>query len=469
MSRSESRALLLVAAFAVSAAAPVRAASAEPEAARVRAMTLREAVAYARAHQPAIRAALARVRAQQEEAKVPRSQWLPLAGVTAQIFGGTANNTTGGYLTPSFMDIPRIGGTRGVSSGTLRPYASTFVGGSITQEAFDFGRIAAQSAAADAVADVERARQRGAILDVTYAVEEAYFAVFAAKAIVKASDDAYERARVHRDLAKAGVDAGLRPPIELTRAEADLAKLDIGRLRARGGLAAAEDVFAAAVGVSEPALDVADAPPKPEELPALAAAITAAEARDPRLLEALAALRAQEAKTRAIGAELRPDLSLTATVSGRAGGAPPSGNGEPANGDGFIPNVPNWDVGLVLAWPLFDGTVSAREGAARAEEDARREEIAEARHEEIAAVRAAYAAVEIARGVLPGLARAVDAARANYTQADARFRAGLGTSVEIADAEAVREDAEIQLALGQFELARARSAFGRAIAEGASP
>ena len=56
--------------------------------------------------------------------------------------------------------------------------------------------------------------------------------------------------------------------------------------------------------------------------------------------------------------------------------------------------------------------------------------------------------------------------RANYAQADARFKAGLGTSVELADAEGLRTEAEIQLVLGEFELARARAAFGRTIAEG---
>jgi outer membrane protein TolC len=68
--------------------------------------------------------------------------------------------------------------------------------------------------------------------------------------------------------------------------------------------------------------------------------------------------------------------------------------------------------------------------------------------------------------VLPGLSRAAQAAQANYAQADARFKAGLGTSVELADAEALRTQAEIQLVLGEFELARARAAFGRTIAEG---
>jgi outer membrane protein TolC len=120
----------------------------------------------------------------------------------------------------------------------------------------------------------------------------------------------------------------------------------------------------------------------------------------------------------------------------------------------------------VLSWPLFDGVVDARQNAARAEAQVRREELGEIRRAQIAAVREAYVTVHVSRSALGGLRHAVDAARANYAQADARFRAGLGTSVELADAEAVRTDADIQLALGEFELARARAAFGRTIAEG---
>jgi len=55
--------------------------------------------------------------------------------------------------------------------------------------------------------------------------------------------------------------------------------------------------------------------------------------------------------------------------------------------------------------------------------------------------------------LLPGLVRAKEAARANQVQAEARFKAGMGTSVELADAEALLVSAEIQLAEGEFELA----------------
>ena len=430
-----------------------------------RTVTMAQALEYAHAHQPAIRAALALVAARMEEAKIPGGQWLPTVGVTAQLFAMTANNTTATYAQPAFMDLPRVGATAATATGTLSPFASTLVGAGISQELFDFGRIGAQRAAADARVEVERHRAESRRLDVDFSVEEAFFSVSAAEAIVKASDDAYERSQVHRDLAKRGVDAGLRSPIELTRAEADLQRFDVGRLRARGGAAVARSVLAAAIGAPDAAVEIADVAPVPADMPALPEALAMAQQRDPRLAETIAELKAAEEHTRAVGAELRPDLSLTATLSGRAGGAPPS-SGTGARGDGWVPDVPNWDAGVVLSWPLFDGTVSARRGGARAMEQVRRDEIDVLREQDVAAVRQSYVEVQVANAALAALRSEAVAARANYEQADARFRAGIGNAVELADAEALRTGAEIQLALGLFDLARARAAFGRAVAEG---
>ncbi|APR78223.1 outer membrane efflux protein [Minicystis rosea] len=430
-----------------------------------RVMTLPEALAYARAHQPAVRAALARVAAQEQAARIPRAEWLPQIGVTAQIFAATANNTTGMYVNTPSVDVPRIGGSTVVSRGTMQPYPSTLVGAGLRQEIFDFGRIAAQSAAADALVDVARRQAATERLDRDFAVEGAYFAVYAAKAVQRAADEAYERARVHRDLAKAGVESGMRPPLERTRAEADLARFGVGKERARAGVAVAQGVLAAAVGVSESAVDVLAEAPLPRDLPSLAEAMRAAETRDPRILEAEARVRAQEQATKAIRAELRPNLALTSSFTGRAGGAPPSGNGEPAKGGGWAPDVPNWDIGVVLTWPVWNGSVAARARAAEAREQVEREELARVRFEHRVGVQQALVAVRVAQAALPALERSVEAARDNHAQAEARFKSGVGNGVELADAEALRTQAEIDLALGRYDLARARIALGRAIAE----
>jgi outer membrane protein TolC len=440
-----------------------------PASAAIRSVTLGEALAYARVHQPGVRAAVARVAEQRALGAVPRAQWAPSLGLTAQLLEGTANNTTASYLNVDPLQLPRIGGTPSVtgSHAGWRPYASTLAGVGLSQEVFDFGRIAAQTAAADARTLVSQHASDAVRLDVELNVTEAYFAVNAAKSILRAAEDAYQRARVHRDFAQAGVRSGLHSPIELTRAEADLTRFDTGRIRARGGLSSAQVVLAASVGSPETALDAADVPVSQQDLPPIAEALSQAEQKDPQLQAALARLRAQEAESSAIAALTRPELRLTGTLSGRAGDAPSTtaGVGQPL-GAGYLPNVPNWDVGLVLSWPLFDPTVRARARASRAGEQVRGDEVDDVRDQLVAAVGQAFVAVQVAREALPALERERQAAGANYDQADARFKAGLGTSVELADAETLRTDAEIRVAIGTFELARARAAFGRAIAEG---
>ena len=82
------------------------------------------------------------------------------------------------------------------------------------------------------------------------------------------------------------------------------------------------------------------------------------------------------------------------------------------------------------------------------------------------AVAASYETLSVSLAAVPALERAAQAANANYEQADARFKAGLGSSVELADAEALRLQAEVDLAIGRFEQGRARARLARALAEG---
>lgn len=119
----------------------------------------------------------------------------------------------------------------------------------------------------------------------------------------------------------------------------------------------------------------------------------------------------------------------------------------------------------MLRWPLYDGVIAARQRASSAQEKALGSELDAIAQQELAAIQQAYVTTQVARAQLSSLQRAVEAARANYAQAEARFKAGLGTALELADAEYLRTDAEIQLAGGQFELSRARALLGKLIAE----
>ncbi|HEX8950864.1 MAG TPA: TolC family protein, partial [Polyangia bacterium] len=147
------------------------------------------------------------------------------------------------------------------------------------------------------------------------------------------------------------------------------------------------------------------------------------------------------------------------------GVAPSSGAADVPYGNGWLPDVANWHVGLILQWNLFDATVLARRAAAQAHEDAARAELELARLSVGLAAERAYLDLDAALKTLPGLQAVVDAARANQAQAEARFKAGLGTIVELADAETLLTGSQLQLAVGQFAIARARAALGRVMAQ----
>jgi outer membrane protein len=430
-------------------------------------MTLAEALAYARGHRPELRAVLARAEAAKAQADVTRSRWYPSLIGTAQLLATTTNNTTGSYLAVPTFDNARVSATKAESAATasLSPEPTTLAGISGRQEIFDFGQIAAQATADDLRAEAAGLDASSTKLIVDYDVEEAYFAAFAAGSVLSAADHARERALVHRDMAKAGVDAGLRRPIELTRAEAVLDRYELERIRARRGVTAAEVVFAAAVGYPTEILDAAGAPPETLVLAPIDTALARASERNPELRAALTRFRAQRQQTEAIAASGRPNVYLSATFSGNAGGSTPS-SGVPVPGDGLAPIVPNWDVGLVVVWPLLDATISAREHVSRVTEDAVRDDADAVRLRLLASVTRAYADARSATEALPVLRRSVDAAVANYDQANARFTVGLGNSVELADAEDLRTGAEIDLALGRFELARSWALIQRLLAEG---
>jgi outer membrane protein len=438
-------------------AGPVLPASGKP-----RVMSLPDAIAYARQYHPSLQSALARVTAAQADARVPRAQWLPNLGAVAEVLEGTTNNSTASYVATSGVPLPRIGATS-VNSTGWSPSPSSLAGVGANQELFDFGRIGAQAGAADAAITVEKLNAVSQRLRLDLLVKDAYFAVLGARAILRAAEDAFSRSRIHRDMAQAGVQNGLRAPIELTRAEADLTRFDVARVRAAGSLEEAQVVYAAAVGVPDPVLDAdqgspqSDPPPLPEVMRDVAR-------RDSEIRVAQARVGLQAATTEALGVLTRPDLSLTGSLSGRAGGAKGT-NGQSLTLDGGLPQVPNWDVGVVLRWPLYDPVLAALRDASATREKVARADLAVTVQAEVAAIRNAYVSLDVARAALVSLNKAAEAARANYAQADARFRAGLGTSVELADGEALRTDAEIQVAIGEFQVARARAIVARLIAE----
>ncbi|HEX7604886.1 MAG TPA: TolC family protein, partial [Polyangiaceae bacterium] len=348
----------------VSVAGRVRAEAAAPTGA---VLTLPQALALAHEHLPTLRASAARIEAARVDAAVPRAEWMPRVTAGLQFAVGTVNPTSASTFGVDGVDIPRIAGRSPMRSPDWNPYPSTFVGLGAHQELFDFGRIAAATAALDAQVRVESERARTLMLDVDLAVEEAYFAVLAAKNVARAARDARDRAKADREYAEAGVRSGLRPPVELARAVAEEARFEAGVARADGGVQQARAVLAAVVGQPDADLDTAEGTNPTADPADLGASIERALAQSPRLRQLLAELQTRELETKAIAAESRPNIFLDAVVFAWAGGAKPDGGPE-AFGNGWAPTVPNYSAGLTLNIPLWDAGTDARARASKARE-----------------------------------------------------------------------------------------------------
>ncbi|MBX3229861.1 MAG: TolC family protein [Labilithrix sp.] len=461
--RSSLLALTVVLASGSAQAAPETSETSAPSEAGPRAVTLEEALALARKDHPSIAAARLRVVAAARDADVPAANWLPRAGAFAQVVGASVNNSTTTQIGVATVDIPRIGATLLREDPSFHLYPSTMLALGVRQQIYDFGRTAAEQAAAALATEVEKARAAGTLLDVDFFVAQAHYAVLAARAVDDAAKNAFDRAASQRDFARANVTSGMRPPIELTRAEADVARYEAGMMRARGALRVARSVLAAAVGAGDIELDAAGAPQPAGPLPALADLLRRAE-KTPLVREANARVAAQRGETKRLETQTRPTVFGTAAVNGRGGGAPPNAGPE-LTGDGWVPLVPNYDLGVVLAWPILEPAWSRRADASRERELALDAETRRVVIEQRAAIATAWQDADVATSALTALERGADAAKANYDQADNRFRVGLGTSTELADAQALRTESEIQLAIGRFQSDRARLVLARATAE----
>jgi outer membrane protein TolC len=138
------------------------------------------------------------------------------------------------------------------------------------------------------------------------------------------------------------------------------------------------------------------------------------------------------------------------------------GTGGLLNGDrlaglnGLAPDKQNYALGFSVTFPVFDrASIRAREAGASAifrAETARYQQIAT---ELTARQNAAIAALEGSRKVAANTPVGVSAAMTANQQASARYQAGLGTVAEVADAQRLQTQAEIDDALARLAVWRA--------------
>jgi outer membrane protein TolC len=302
---------------------------------------------------------------------------------------------------------------------------------------------AAEAARRRADASVERTR-----FDVAVAAADAYLTALAAEQTLKAAQAQLERTRTIDKIVGALVDAELRPGADVSRTRAEIAAAEIQAEQAQNAIDVARTTLRQLTG--------AEAQPVAGGLLQLPPEIPIDEnvQDSPYAREQAAAVAEIQAQRQALDRAYYPRFNLQGASYARGTGANPDGTAE-GGVSGLGPNIHNWAVGMTVTFPIFDlPSIRARK------EIAEHRRLAEAaRYDQIlldlqTQVRQARERLQSARRVADLLPRQLEAARAAEQQATARYRAGLGTLIEVADAQRLLTQTEIDDSLARLNVWR---------------
>ena len=422
-------------------------------------ITINEAVQRALDKYPSVRVSMEQVASASAGINLARTSYLPRADMVSQLNRATRNNVSG-LLLPQSVVSP-------ISGPVIPDDLSTNVWGSavgllVSWEPFDFGLRKANVEAAEA----SRARaERGVILSrlqVGTAAADAFLTILAAQQSVTAAQASVNRARTIYQVVQALVNAKLRPGAEGSRMRAELALAETQLIQARQSTRVARAALAQFLDVPSSDLSL-QAGPLLEAPPSSSLEAAAVQAH-PAVQQQNAAVDEIKARERTIDKAYYPRFSLLATTFARGTGSHPDGTTGSAMA-GLGPNIQNWAFGVNVTFPLFE-LPSLR---ARKEVEVHRERAEIARRDQIvrdlqAQTEKALAALEGARLVAGNTPFQLDAARAAEQQATARYKAGLGNIVEVAEAERLLAQSEIDDSLARLNVWRAMLAV--ALAQG---
>jgi outer membrane protein len=408
-------------------------------------LTLDRAMQIAVQQQPSVRQTRAQIEAARGRVDQARVALRPTVTLSATAGVGSSRPT------PCASDPMKTCG------GFFDPTASTGLGAQANWRIYDFGQTRASIRAASLQAEAAASGAGITTLDIRVNVETAFLEAVARGKLVTVAETTVKSEEVHLDQARRFVAAQAKDPIEVAQAQARAAN-------ARSALAQAQSLEAIALANLRAAIGWVDAshspvvdpnwptPPTEEPAPLVQLVATSRQHRA-EILQLDKQIAAAEANVQAAQYERRPILSATASSQWN----PDSTDWSPE---------PSWTAGLTLSWQLFDG------GRSRADQRVARANVMSAQAERDALLVTLTSQLDSARAQIIAnrvnvlaSTEAVTAARAQLRLAEARYAQGLGSQIELADAQTAVTTAEGNLVTAQFQLADAWAQLRRAIGE----
>jgi outer membrane protein len=422
-------------------------------------LTFEDALQYALEHYPAVRVSLEQVSAAHAGVTLARTQYLPQLSGVYQDSRATQNQVPGIWLPTAIT--PTVEGPIGASSG--QSYWGSQTAALFSWEPVDFGRRPSTVGLARSAQDKANSSLAATRLQVATAVGNLFLTAVAAHQSAIAAQANVDRWQVFNRSVHALVDNDLRPGVDASRADAQLAMARTQLYQAQQAEEAALATFAALLGTagSEIQLDAG----KLLDLPSLNALPTLALADNPLARDQMAAVRQVQAQEKVLSKTDYPRIFVQAEGFAR-GSEIPNNGAILGNWNGLAPGRGNWVAGVTVTFPnVFDfKALRTQEQIAKAEENSQRALYDKTIQDLTGQRQAALAQLKAAQLVAQQTPIELSAARASENQSRARYDASLATLVEVADAEGLLAQAEMDDALARLNVWR--SLFGLAYSQG---
>jgi outer membrane protein len=412
-------------------------------------LTIGQAVEMALSNYPSIRVSEEQMNAAAAGIRLAQTAYLPRVDGLAQINRAT-RNTFYGLLLPQSI-IPGVDGVAANNFGTVW---DSGLGVLVSWQPFDFGLRRANVEAATAAREQAQATISRTRFDVSVATADAFLTVLAAQQTAQAASGAVDSWEVLLKSSHALVTAELRPGADEARVQAELALARTQVAQAEQAIDVARATVAQFVGLSpsqvnlSPGKSLGQLPPENETSPLDPSA-------HPLAREQNALVAEEQSKLTSLERTNYPQFLVQGLAAARGTGMETDGL-RLGGVNGLAPTVQNYSVGLTVTFPFMD-RFSIREQEAMQSATIR---AGQAQSQVIAAdlqakFNTALATLTGARRIAANTPAVLTAARSALRQATARYQAGLSPIDDVAQAQRLLVQAQIDDALARLSVWRA--------------
>jgi outer membrane protein len=417
-------------------------------------LSLHQAEQIALQNQPNVRAARGLQEAAEGRVEEARAGYLPQVTLT-----GTYERTTGNFATrpgvlPQSLTTSGMGGGTGtaVMAGATPiswdpKYNYYQFNAGASQLIYDFGQTSKKWESAGASRDAAGDNTRTTTLQTLLNVRRAYFTARANRDLVAVAEETVTNQEKHVEQTQAFVRTGIQPDINLATVLTALANAKVQLVTAQNNFAVAEAQLSQAMGVSvseQYTLSDQEMPPIQGEDGPPAPLVEQAEKNRPEIASLINQRRAQELTVGSLKGAYGPSLSALANLSD--------------TGLALDSLAPNWYVGLGLTWNILQGGLTrgqVREAKGTLENLNGQEQAL--RLQVQVDIEQGRLGVQAAKATIGAADEALVNAHSQLTLAEKRYEHGLGSAVELGDAQVAYTTAEAQVVQSKFNLAAARA------------